>query len=185
MLIDYYKKFITILPLKNFSPIFDWMRPVEKLSFPIRPSKNQQSLLYIKLISSCQHGSRWTLIYDRKLSFCWKSFCSQAHHCLQVANQCSVWLLVLFFVTKIFAYRCQSQGTIRSRSFFQGLWGNNSTISTTLPVSTLWWRHENDHLLETKPKSHCQDPFWVPIGLFFRSYNHIRRKYLSNSKRPE
>ena len=111
---------ITTLPLsKNASPIFAQKKPNGKLSFlvDLRKINNLISDDYINnnhpvstLVDAAQH------LVGKKL-FC-KSDCSQAYHCLPMADQRSIEMLAFNFASRTFAYRRLAQGLSRALSAF-------------------------------------------------------------------
>ena len=110
---------ITTLPFSNYaSPIFAQKNPTgNRLLVDLRKINKQISADYINnnhpvttLVDAAQHMA------GKKL-FC-KLDCSQAYHCLQMADQQSVEMLAFNFASLTFAYRCLAQGLSRSLSAF-------------------------------------------------------------------
>ena len=111
---------ITTLPFSKYaSPIFAQKKPNGKLRLlvDLRKINNLISDDYINhnhpvstLTDAAQHMA------GRKL-FC-KLDCSQAYHCLQIANQRSIEMLAFNFASRTFAYRRLAQGLSRSLSAF-------------------------------------------------------------------
>ena len=109
---------ITTLPFsKNASPIFAQRKPNGKLRLLVDLRKNITLIAddYInnnhpvsKLTDAAQHMAGKNL-------FC-KLDCSQAYHCLQMADQKSIELLAFNFANRTFAYRRLAQGLCRSLS---------------------------------------------------------------------
>ena len=70
-----------------------------------------------------------------KSLFC-KLDCSQAYHCLQMADQRSVEMLAFNFASRIFAYKILAQGLSRSVSAFQvtcvSTWTQSSKLTNVL-----------------------------------------------------
>ena len=111
---------ITVLPFsKNASPIFAQRKPNGKLRLLVDLRKintliaddytNNNHPVSI-LSDAAQHLAG-------KSVFC-KLDCSQAYHCLQMADQRSVEMLALNFASRTFAYRRLAQGLSRSVSAF-------------------------------------------------------------------
>ena len=115
---------ITTLPYRKYSsPIFDQRKPNGKLRILVDLSRinhllkndyNQHNHPVTTMADAAQHmaGNRY---------FC-KLDCSQAYHCLQMADEQSVQLLAFNFGSRTFAFLRQAQGLNRSLSAF------NSTI---------------------------------------------------------
>ena len=105
---------ITTLPFSKYaSPIFAQKKPNSKLLLPVdlRKINNLISDDYIHndhpvstLTDAAQHMA------GKKL-FC-KFDCSQAYHCLQMADQRSIEMLAFNFASRIFAYRRLAQSII-------------------------------------------------------------------------
>ena len=111
---------ITTLPLSKYaSPIFAQRKPNRKLRLLVDLRKINALIAddYINknhpvstLSDAAQH------LAGKKL-FC-KLDCSQAYHCLQMADQRSVELLAFNFASRTFAYRRLAQGLSRALSAF-------------------------------------------------------------------
>ena len=111
---------ITTLPFSKYaSPIFAQKKPNGKLRLlvDLRKINNLISDDYINnnhpvgtLTDAAQHMA------GKKL-FC-KLDCSQAYHCLQMADQRSIELLAFNFASRTFAYRRLAQGLSRALSAF-------------------------------------------------------------------
>ena len=107
---------ITTLPFSKYaSPIFAQMKPNGKLRLLVGLSKinNLISDDYINnnhpvstLVDAAQHMAG-------KKFFC-KLYCSQAYHCLQMADQRSIGMLAFNFASRTFAYRRLAQGLSRA-----------------------------------------------------------------------
>ena len=111
---------ITTLPFSKYaSPIFAQTKPNGKLRLlvDLRKINNLVSDDYINnnhpvstLVDAAQH------LAGKKL-FC-KLDCSQAYHCLPMADQRSIEMLAFNFASRTFAYRRLAQGLSRSLSAF-------------------------------------------------------------------
>ena len=111
---------ITTLPFSKYaSPIFAQRKPNGKLRLLVDLRKINALIAddYINnnhpvstLSDAAQHP-------PRKKLFC-KLDCSQAYHCLQMADQRSVELLAFNFASRTFAYRRLAQGLSRALSAF-------------------------------------------------------------------
>ena len=111
---------LTTLPFSKYaSPIFAQRKPNGKLRLLIDLRKINTLITddYINnnhpvstLTDAAQHMAGKNL-------FC-KLDCSQAHQCLQMANQQSIELLAFNFASRTFAYRRMTQGLSRSISAF-------------------------------------------------------------------
>ena len=111
---------ITTLPFSKYaSPIFAQRKPNGKLRLLVDLQKINTLIAddYIKnnhpvstLMDAAQHMAGKNL-------FC-KLDCSQAYHCLQMADQQSTELLAFNFASRTFAYRRLAQGLSRSLSAF-------------------------------------------------------------------
>ena len=111
---------ITALPFSNYSsPIFAQRKPNGKLRLLVDLRKINALIAddYINnnhpfstLTDAAQHMAGKNL-------FC-KLDCSQAYHCLQMADQQSIELLAFNFASRTFAYRRLAQGLSRSLSAF-------------------------------------------------------------------
>ena len=109
---------ITTLPFSKYaSPIFAQKKPNGKLRLLVDLRKINISDDYINnnhpvstLTDAAQHMA------GKKL-FC-KLDCSQAYHCLQMADQRSIEMLAFNFASRTFAYRRLAQGLSRALSAF-------------------------------------------------------------------
>ena len=110
----------TTLPFSKYaSPIFAQKKPNGKLRLLVDLRKFNILILddYINnthpvstLVYAAQHMA------GKKL-FC-KLDCSQAYHCLQMADQRSIEMLAFNYASRTFAYRCLAQGLSRALSAF-------------------------------------------------------------------
>ena len=110
---------ITTLSFSKYCPTFAQKKPNEKLRLlvDLRKINNLISDDYINnnhpvstLVDSAQHMA------GKKL-FC-KLDCSQANHCLQMADQRSIEMLAFNFASHTFAYRRLAQSLSRALSAF-------------------------------------------------------------------
>ena len=111
---------ITVLPFsKNASPIFAQRKPNGKLPLPVDLRKinsliaddyTNKNHRVSTLSDAAQHSAG-------KSMFC-KLDCSQAYHCLQMADQRSVEMLAFNFASRTFAYKGLAQSLSRSVSAF-------------------------------------------------------------------
>ena len=113
---------ITTLPFSKYaSPRFAQRKPngklrllvdLRKINTPIADDyiNNNHPVSTLMLTDAAQH------MIGKKL-FC-KLDCSQAYHCLEMADQQSIELLALNFASRTFAYRRLAQGLSRSLSAF-------------------------------------------------------------------
>ena len=111
---------ITTLPFSKYaSPIFEQREPNEKLRLLVDLRKINtlvaddyinNNLPVSTLTDAAQHmaGKNFFRKFD----------CSQAYHCLQMADQQSIELLAFNFASRTFAYRRLAQGLSRSISAF-------------------------------------------------------------------
>ena len=111
---------ITTLPFsKNVSPIFAQRKPNGKLRLLVDLRKSNR-LIADDYINNNHPVCTITNAAQRmagKNLFC-KLDCSQAYHCLKMADQQSIELLALNFASRTFAYRRLAQGLSRSLSAF-------------------------------------------------------------------
>ena len=132
---------ITTLPFSEYaSPIFAQRKPNGKLRLLVDLRKINALISddYINnnhpistLSDAAQH------LVGKQL-FC-KLDCSQAYHCLQMADQRSVELLAFNFASRTFAYRRLAQGLSRALSAFRASCGNTSTPSSKpTSVPNMW-----------------------------------------------
>ena len=111
---------ITVLPFSKYaSPIFAQRKPngrlrllvdLRKLSTLIADDCTKKNHPVNTLSDAAQHLAGKSL-------FC-KLDCSQAYHCLQIADQRSVEMLAFNFASRTFAYKRLAQGLSRSVSAF-------------------------------------------------------------------
>ena len=111
---------ITVLPFSKYaSPIFAHRKPngklrlfvdLRKINTLIADDYTNNNHPVSTLSDAAQHMAEKSL-------FC-KLDCSQAYHCLQMADQCSVEMLAFNFASRTFAYRRLAQGLSRSLSAF-------------------------------------------------------------------
>ena len=111
---------ITVLPFSKYaSPIFAQRKPngrlrllvdLRKISSLIADDYTNNNHPVSTLSDTAQHLAGKSL-------FC-KLDCSQAYHCLRVADQWSVEMLAFNFASKTFAYKRLAQGLSRSVSAF-------------------------------------------------------------------
>ena len=111
---------ITTIPFSKYaSPIFAQRKPngklrllvdLRKINTFIADDNINNNLPVTTLTDAAQH-------MDGKNLFC-KLDCSQAYHCLQMADQQSIELLAFNFASRTFAYRRLAQGLSRSLSAF-------------------------------------------------------------------
>ena len=111
---------ITVLPFSKYaSPIFAQRKPngklrllvdLRKINSLIADDYTNNSHLVSTLSDAAQHLAGKSL-------FC-KLDCSQAYHCLQMADQRSVEMLAFNFASRTFAYKRLAQGLSRSVSAF-------------------------------------------------------------------
>ena len=111
---------ITILPFSKYaSPIFAQRKPNGTLRLLVDLRKIN-TLIADDYINNNHPVSTLTDVAQHmagKNLFC-KLDCSQAYHCLQIADQQSVELLTFNFASRTFAYRRLAQGLSRSLSSF-------------------------------------------------------------------
>ena len=111
---------ITVLPFPKFeSPFFAQRKPngilrllvdLKKINTPIADDFTDKSHPVRTLSDAAQHLAGRLLF--SKLDF------SQAYHCLQMADQCSVEMPEFNFASRTFAYNGLSEGLSRSASAF-------------------------------------------------------------------
>ena len=112
--------FITVLPFSKYaSPIFAQRKPngklpllvdLRKINSLIADDYTNNNHPVSTLSDAAQHLAGKSL-------FC-KIDCSQAYHCLQMADQRSVEMLAFNFASRTFAYKRLAQGLSRSVSAF-------------------------------------------------------------------
>ena len=109
---------ITVLPFSKY-PIFAQRKPngklrlladLRKINSLIADDYTNNNHPISTLSDAAQHLAVKSL-------FC-KLDCSQAYHCLQMADQRSVEMLAFNFASRTFAYKRLAQGLSRSVSFF-------------------------------------------------------------------
>ena len=118
---------ITVLLFSKYaSPIFEQRKPSVKLRLLVDLRKNNTLIAddytnnnhpVSTLSDAAQHLAGKSL-------FC-KLDCSQAYHCLQMADQRSVEMLAFNFASRTFAYKRLAQGVIRSVSAFSSFLRDN------------------------------------------------------------
>ena len=111
---------VTVLPFSKYaSPIFAQRKPngklrllvdLRKINSLIADDYTNNNHPVSTLSDAAQHLAGKSL-------FC-KLYCSQAYHCLQMADQRSVEMLAFNFVSRTFAYKRLAQGLSRSVSAF-------------------------------------------------------------------
>ena len=115
---------ITTLPYSKYSsPIFAQRKPIGKLRILV----DLRRINHLLKNDYNQHNHPVTTIADAAQHMAGKSYfckldCSQAYHCLQMADEQSIQLLAFNFGSRTFAYLRLAQGLNRSLSAF------NSTI---------------------------------------------------------
>ena len=110
----------TFLPFsKHVSPIFAQRKPngkvrlhvdFRKINTLIADDYNNNNHPVRILSDAAQHLAGKSL-------FC-KIVCSEAYHCLQMADQCSIEMLAFIFASRTFAYKRRAQGLSRPVSAF-------------------------------------------------------------------
>ena len=111
---------ITVLPFSKYaSPIFAKRKPNGKLRLLVDLRKINTLIAddYINNIHPVSTLSDAAQHLAGKSLFC-KLDCSQAYHCLQMADQRSVEMLAFNFASRTFAYKRLAQGLSRSVSAF-------------------------------------------------------------------
>ena len=113
---------ITVLPFSKYgSPIFAQKKPngkfclladLKKINTLIADDYTNNNHPFSILSDAAQHLAGKLLFF--------KLDCSQAYHCLQMADQRSVEMLAFTFASRIFACRRLAQGLSRSVSAFSG-----------------------------------------------------------------
>ena len=106
---------ITVLPFSKYaSPIFAQRKPNGKLRL-LADLRKINTLIADDYTNNNHLVSTWSDAAQHlagKSVFC-KLGCSQAYHCLQMADQCSVEMLAFNFASRTFAYRRLAQGLLR------------------------------------------------------------------------
>ena len=125
---------ITVLPFSKYaSPIFAQRKPIGKLRLLVDLRKINSLIAddytnnnhpVSTLSDAAQH-------FAGKSLFC-KLDCSQAYHCLQMADQRSVEMLAFNFPSRTFAYKRLAQSLSRSVSAYQVLCVSTRTQSSNL-----------------------------------------------------
>ena len=114
---------ITVLPFSKYaSPIFAQSKPNGKLRLPV-DLREINTLIADDYTNNNHQVSTLSVTAQHlagKLPFC-KLDCSQAYHCLQMADQRSVEMLAFKFASRTFAYKRFAQGLSRSVSAFSSL----------------------------------------------------------------
>ena len=128
---------ITTLPYcKYSSPIFAQRKPNVGKPKLLKNDYNQHNHPVTTMADAAQHmaGKRY---------FC-KLDCSQAYHCLQMADEQSVQLLAFNFGSRTFAFLRLAQGLNRSLSAFNSTvreyldpWSRQTNAPNTLTISAL------------------------------------------------
>ena len=114
-LLQYYN-LITSLPHSRYSsPIFARSKPSGQSRLPIDLRRVNHSLGhdYLNSSFSISNMTDATNHFTGKQLFC-KLDCSQAYHCVQMADDFSVQLLAFNFDSRTFAYNCLAQGLNKS-----------------------------------------------------------------------
>ena len=111
---------ITVLAFSKYaSPIFAQRKPNGKLRLLVNPKKVNTLIAdgYTNNTHPVSTLSEAAQHLAKKSLFC-KLDCSQAYHCLQMADQRSVEMLVFNFASRTFAYKRLAQGLSRPVSAF-------------------------------------------------------------------
>ena len=111
---------ITVLPFSNYaSPIFAQMKPDGKLGFLLDLRRINSFIAddYTNNNHPVNTLSDAAQYFAGKSLFC-KLDCSQAYHCLQMADQRSVEMLAFSFASRTLEYKRLAQGISRSVSAF-------------------------------------------------------------------
>ena len=118
-LMHYYGLITTLSHSKYSSPLFAHQKPSGKLRMLIDLRRINHSLKndYINSIFAISN------ITDASNHFAGKSLftkldCSQAYHCVQMADDLSIQLLAFNFGSRIYAYKCLTQGLSKSVTGF-------------------------------------------------------------------
>ena len=113
---------ITVLPFSKYaSPVFEQTKPNGKLRLLVDLRKINTLIAddYTNNFHPVSTLSNAAKHLAGKSLFC-KLDCSQAYHCLQMADQRSVEMLAFNFASRTFAYKRLAQGLSRSVSAFSG-----------------------------------------------------------------
>ena len=129
---------VTVLPLSKYAnPKFSQRKPNGK-SYLVVDLRKFNSLIaddYTNNIHPVRTLSDAAQHLAGKSLFC-KLDCSQAYHCLQMADQRSVDILAFNFASRTFAYERLAQGLSRSGSAFQAscvsAWTQSSKLTNVL-----------------------------------------------------
>ena len=116
---------ITVLTFSKYaSPIYAQKKPNEKLRLPVDLSKINSLIAddYTNNNHPVSTLSEAAQHFAGKSLFC-KLDCSQAYHCLQMADQRSIELLAFSFASTTFANKRLAQGLSRSVSAFSSFMG--------------------------------------------------------------
>ena len=111
---------ITTLPFSNYaSPIFAQRKPNGKLSLLV----DLRKIITLMADDYINNNHPVSTLRDAAQHMAGKNFfckldCSQAYHCLQMADQQSIELLAFNFASRTFAYQRSAQGLCRSLSAF-------------------------------------------------------------------
>ena len=126
-LLQYYNIITTLSHSKYSSPIFAHRKPSRQLRLLIDLRRVNHLLRHDYLNSNfpISNMTDATNHFAGKQLFC-KLDCSQAYHCVQMADDLSVQLLAFNFGSRTFAYNCLAQGlnkSVTGFSFHQTLFG--------------------------------------------------------------
>ena len=118
-LLQYYNIITTLSHSKYSSPIFAQRKPSGKLRILIDLRRVNHLLRHDYLNSNfpISNMTDATNHFAGKKLFC-KLDCSQAYHCVQMADDLSVQLLAFNFASRTFAYNCLAQGLNKSVTGF-------------------------------------------------------------------
>ena len=111
---------ITVLPFSKYeSPIFAQRKPKGKLRLPV----DLRKINSLMADDNTKNHHRVSTLSDAAQHLAGKSLffkldCSQAYHCLQMAEQRSVEMRAFNFASRTFAYKGLAQGLSRSVSAF-------------------------------------------------------------------
>ena len=140
---------ITVLPFSKFaSPIFAQRKPngklrllvdLRKINTLIADDYTNNNHPFNNLSDAAQHLAGKSL-------FC-KLNCSQAYHCLQMADQRSVEMLAFNFASRTFAYKSFARGLSRSCLLFRASCASTWTQSLKLTNVLNTWM-----ILDLQPK---------------------------------
>ena len=118
-LLQYFNIITTLSHSKYSSPIFVHRKPSGKLRILIDLRRVNHLLRHDYLNSNfpISNMTDATNHFAGKKLFC-KLDCSQAYHCVQMADDLSVQLLAFIFASRTFAYNCLAQGLNKSVTGF-------------------------------------------------------------------